>query len=91
MDTMKFVTDSDTARDVLAMLREQTDNMQAEPAEVTYKVLRFVYGTGPPSEVIASGLTLAEAKSHCQRADARGYRVDDGRYYFDGYIAEGPT
>ena len=84
---MKFVTEADTAPAVLAMLRDQADNIEAEPDELTFKVLRFVYGTGPPSEVIASGLTLAEAAAHCQREDTHGYR-EDGRYFFDGYIPE---
>jgi hypothetical protein len=48
--------------------------------EKTYKIIRFKFQAD--SEVMKSGLTLDEAKEHCQREDTHG----DG--WFDGYTKE---
>ena len=44
---------------------------------MTYKIIRFRFKG--PSKVIKTGLTLEEARAHCQRADT----ADTG--WFDGY------
>jgi hypothetical protein len=49
--------------------------------ETTYKIVRF-YQDDRPSEVIETGLTLAEAQEHCRREDTHG----DG--WFDGHTEE---
>lgn len=46
-----------------------------------YAILRF-YQDSRPTRVIASGLTLAEAQTHCQRPDTRGHG------WFEGYQKE---
>ena len=46
-----------------------------------YKIVRF-YQDERPKEVIVRGVTLAQAKTHCQRDDTHG----DG--WFDGYEIE---
>jgi hypothetical protein len=48
---------------------------------MTYKIVRFHSGSYD-RELIATGLTLSEAKAHCQRDDSHG---DD---WFDGYYRE---
>lgn len=49
----------------------------------TYAVVRFYRESWfAPQEVVARGLTLAEAQAHCKREDTRG----DG--WFDGYEEE---
>jgi len=48
--------------------------------EKTYKIIRFVYNG--QRHVQQRGLTLQEAKDHCQREDTHG----DG--WFDGYEEE---
>lgn len=47
----------------------------------TYKILRFHLNR--PTRVIATGLTLEQAKEHCNRKDTR----KDG-LWFDGYTEE---
>jgi len=47
---------------------------------ITYKILRFA--VHKDTEVIKRGLTLEEAKEHCNRADTRG------KTWFDGYEME---
>lgn len=48
---------------------------------MTYKIIRF-YRARRPSEVIQTGLTLAEAQAHCRRDDTQGPG------WFDGYDEE---
>lgn len=48
--------------------------------EKTYSIVRFYFKHG--SEIIATGITLEEAKEWCSRDDTRG---DD---WFDGYREE---
>ena len=48
---------------------------------MTYKIIRFRFKG--PSKVIKTGLTLEEARTHCQRADTAGPG------WFDGYTKEG--
>lgn len=45
----------------------------------TYNVIRFRFDGGGEREVIETGLTLEEARAHCQREDTHG----EG--WFDGY------
>ncbi len=48
---------------------------------VTYQIVRFYYPDFfAPREIIATGMTLEEAKAHCQRPDTR----KEGEW-FDGY------
>jgi hypothetical protein len=47
----------------------------------TYKIIRF-YQDDRPAEVIDTGLTLAEAREHCNDPSTHG----DG--WFDGYDEE---
>jgi hypothetical protein len=49
----------------------------------SYKIIRFNFD--PPNEVVETGLTLEEAREHCQREDTHG----DG--WFDGYDLEDPS
>ena len=49
----------------------------------TYKIIRFHKGDRPV-EIIRTGLSLAEARAHCARADTAS---DD---WFDGYELELP-
>jgi len=46
----------------------------------TYRIVRYKFGE--TKEIQQTGLTLKEAKKHCQRADTSG----DG--WFDGYEQE---
>jgi hypothetical protein len=46
-----------------------------------YKIVRF-FQDNRDTEIIAEGLSLAEAQAHCQRDDTQG----EG--WFDGYIKE---
>ena len=48
--------------------------------EKTYKIVRFHFGD--ENEVVVRGLTLEQAKAHCNRDDTHG---DD---WFDGYEEE---
>lgn len=48
--------------------------------DTTYEIRRFHFRGG--FEVVQTGLTLEEAREHCQRDDTRG----DG--WFDGYTEE---
>lgn len=48
----------------------------------TYNVIRF-FADSRDSEVVRSGVSLEEARAHCQREDTRG---DD---WFDGYQRAG--
>jgi hypothetical protein len=52
--------------------------------ETTYKIVRFCEDETDPRhrETIATGLTLEEAKEHCNRDDTHG----EG--WFDGYDEE---
>jgi hypothetical protein len=55
--------------------------VSADPVNTaTYKIVRFRFDS--ESEVVDTGLTLAEAQAHCQRDDTHG----EG--WFDGYLAE---
>lgn len=64
-----------------AMLRPKED---ATP-EQTYKIVRFFFDEGTPTEVITRGLTLEQAQAHCRRDDTHG----EG--WFDGYESEAVT
>ena len=48
---------------------------------MSYRIVRF-YKEGELSEVIKRGLTLEEAKAHCQSETSRGEN------FFDGYTEE---
>jgi hypothetical protein len=48
----------------------------------TYKILRFYREDGRRARTIKRGLTLEEAKAHCNRDDTHG----DG--WFDGWTTE---
>lgn len=50
----------------------------------TYKIVRFYNpSTGRKNKTIFKGLSLDEAKAHCNRSDTRKEGV-----YFDGYTQE---
>ena len=51
----------------------------------TYKVVRFYFDKNDPGhlDVVESGLTLEQARTHCKRADSREAGV-----WFDGYDNE---
>jgi hypothetical protein len=50
----------------------------------TYKIIRFYYPSqNKENEVILEGITLEQAREHCQD----GATKEDG-VYFDGYEAE---
>lgn len=49
--------------------------------DVTYEIVRFRFGGGE-DEVIATGLSLEEAREWCRREDTRGTG------WFDGYREE---
>lgn len=57
--------------------------------DTLYQVVRFCFDTSKDDHrrVIASGLTLEEAQSHCVRDDTRG-TYEDGTPWFDGYEEE---
>jgi hypothetical protein len=48
---------------------------------MTYRIVRF-YRDDHDTQIIQTGLTLADAQAHCTRNDTHG----DG--WFDGYEAE---
>jgi hypothetical protein len=48
----------------------------------TYKIIRFFKDDVLPSRVIKEGLTLQEAREHCQDDETRGEN------FFDGYEQE---
>ena len=48
---------------------------------MTYKILRF--HKNKPTKIIATGLTLEEAKEHCSRNDTHKWGV-----WFDGFKEE---
>ena len=50
----------------------------------TYEIVRFYKEEDKPSEVIQSGLTLEEAKEHCNLDDTK----QEGEW-FDGWRIEG--
>ena len=50
---------------------------------MTYRIVRF-FGDDRPTETIVRGLTLEQAKAHCNRDDSRG------DCWFDGFTRE-PT
>lgn len=50
----------------------------------TYSIIRF-YEDGE-KEITKQGLSLEEAREHCQGDDTSG--VIDGRRFFDGFHAE---
>lgn len=52
----------------------------------TYKIIRFRFQG--ENEVIATGLTLAEAQAHCNDESTHGGDTEDGTAWFDGYEAE---
>ena len=49
----------------------------------TYKIIRFYADPDTDSEIIMTGLSLAEAKAWCGRPDTRESGV-----WFDGYDSE---
>ena len=53
--------------------------------EQTYQIRRFYENRD--SEIVESGLTLAEAKAHCEDPDTSGI-CDDGTKWFDGFERE---
>jgi hypothetical protein len=50
--------------------------------ENTYKIIRFFKDDALPSRVIREGLTLQEAREHCQDDETQGEN------FFDGYEEE---
>jgi len=48
----------------------------------TYKIIRFFKDDNIPSRIIREGLTLQEAREHCQDEETRGEN------FFDGYEEE---
>lgn len=58
-------------------------------SEETYRVVRFCFDESSPDHrrVIETGLTLEEARAHCQRDDTRGTDAN-GSPWFDGYEEE---
>jgi hypothetical protein len=49
---------------------------------ITYKITRFYLDDNKESEVVRTGLTLEQARKHCQSPSSKG---DD---WFDGYTKE---
>ena len=47
----------------------------------TYKIIRFYKDDNTPNEIIETGLTKDEARSHCQNKDSQKEGV-----YFDGMM-----
>lgn len=64
------------------MLTIQTNNMTSK---ITYKVVRFYRDSDHPDhlKVIKTGLTLEEAREHCNDEDTHEVGV-----WFDGYEEE---
>jgi hypothetical protein len=48
-----------------------------------YMIVRFYKQEGKESKIMKKGLTLEEAREHCQREDTQKEGV-----WFDGYAAE---
>lgn len=48
---------------------------------MTYRIIRF-FADDRPTETIVRGLTLEQAKAHCNRDDSRG------NGWFDGFTRE---
>ena len=44
----------------------------------TYEIVRFYMEDGKPEKVILTGLTLEEAKDHCNDPGTKGYNWFDG-------------
>lgn len=59
--------------------------MMSDTSTQTYRIERFYQDDRKPTEVIVRGLTLEQAKAHCQREDSHG----EG--WFDGFREELPT
>jgi hypothetical protein len=53
-----------------------------QPIGLTYSIVRFFRDPDKDEEIILDGLTLEEAREHCNREDTHG----DG--WFDGYREE---
>ena len=51
----------------------------------TYRIVRFYSDYSRPNKTLLTGLTLEQAKAHCQRVDTAG----DG--WFDGFVREDHT
>ena len=49
---------------------------------MSYKILRFFQDEDKSKEVLVRGLTLEQARTHCNRPDTRG------QGWFDGYEEE---
>jgi hypothetical protein len=65
------------------VLREGQEGLQKEEKRKTmktYKIIRFYVNR--PARVIKKGLTLKEAKKHCNDPKAAG------ETFFDGYVEE---
>lgn len=48
----------------------------------TYRVVRYFEDDDTEPEVISTGLTLEQARTHCRREDTKGHN------WFDGYEKE---
>lgn len=55
---------------------------------MSYKIIRF-YSSGKKCRVIATGLTLEEARAHCSRDDTHKLSKDGKSIiWFDGFSLE---
>ena len=57
-----------------------TEEENQDSTTTSYKIVRFKQNEA--SEVIATGLTLDEAKEHCNDPGTKGYN------WFDGWVEE---
>jgi len=56
----------------------------------TYKVKRFHHNADHPEhgKIVKGGLTLEEAREHCQREDTQEKAEDGSLIWFDAYTKE---
>jgi len=54
----------------------------------TYKIVRYYKRRDVPSKVMDRGLTLEDAKRHCQGPDSKGRDPRKGEW-FEGFTREG--